>query len=151
MTTSDATLAPELRSWVPSANMPGIDFPIQNLPFGRFRQPGQGPDEWRIGVAIGDRVLDLQTAGLVDSDDMNALMAAGVGERRALRAEISAGLAAGSRQQERWSGCLRTFRRDKSTQVFSRPTPLLFAGYAVAVAIHLHAWTILEEVGGLGA
>ena len=26
-----------LRSWVESANAPETDFPIQNLPFGRFR------------------------------------------------------------------------------------------------------------------
>ncbi len=35
------------------------DFPIQNLPYGRFRRGGSG-EPWRIGVAIGDQVLDLQ-------------------------------------------------------------------------------------------
>jgi len=30
--------------------------------------PGQA---WRIGVAIGDQVLDLQAAGLIDHADMN--------------------------------------------------------------------------------
>ena len=34
------------------------DFPIQNLPFGRFR-PRRRAGQWRIGVAIGDQVLDL--------------------------------------------------------------------------------------------
>lgn len=54
----DATHNPSLQSWVESANEPGIDFPIQNLPFGVFRQSGSG-DAAHIGVAIGDQILDL--------------------------------------------------------------------------------------------
>jgi fumarylacetoacetase len=42
-------------SWVESANDPGTDFPIQNLPFGVF----VSPPTCSIGVAIGDRILDL--------------------------------------------------------------------------------------------
>ena len=41
MTTLNATHDPTLRSWVASANHLGCDFPIQNLPFGRFRRRGQ--------------------------------------------------------------------------------------------------------------
>ena len=52
---------PSLRSWVASANDDATDFPIQNLPFGRFRRIGSD-DALRIGVAIGDQVLDLQLA-----------------------------------------------------------------------------------------
>ena len=48
---------PGLESWVASANDPTTDFPIQNLPFGRFKHGGS--QEWRIGVAIGDQVIDL--------------------------------------------------------------------------------------------
>ncbi|MEM9024411.1 MAG: fumarylacetoacetase, partial [Bacteroidota bacterium] len=45
---------PTLTSWV---NIPeGSDFPIQNLPFGIF-SPAQGTP--RVGVAIGDQVVDL--------------------------------------------------------------------------------------------
>ena len=40
---------PSLRSWVESANAPGTDFPIQNLPFGMFRRLG-GDDSPRPGV-----------------------------------------------------------------------------------------------------
>ena len=40
MITLDATHDPALRSWVESANDPACDFPIQNLPFGRFRPAG---------------------------------------------------------------------------------------------------------------
>jgi len=101
----DATHDPKRTSWVESANAEGSDFPIQNLPFGRFRRKGSG-EAFRIGVAIGDQVLDLRAAGLVDTDDMNALMAAAPAERRALRAKLSDGLAAGSTQQAAWSKVL---------------------------------------------
>jgi fumarylacetoacetase len=89
----DETHDPALGSWVESANAPDTEFPIQNLPFGRFRRPGGG--EWRIGVAIGDQVLDLAHARLADAADMNALMQAGIGERRDLRERISAALRRG--------------------------------------------------------
>ena len=62
----DETHNPGLRSWVGSANG-HRDFPIQNLPLGVF---SVGPKEPRIGVAIGDSVLDLNglaNAGLLDS------------------------------------------------------------------------------------
>ena len=52
----NTTNDPARRSWVESANDPGTDFPIQNLPFGLFTR-GEG-DTPRIGVAIGDQVLD---------------------------------------------------------------------------------------------
>ncbi len=105
MNTLDETHDPKLRSWVESANSGTTDFPIQNLPFGRFRSTGS-TDALRIGVAIGDQVLDLRATGLIQTDDMNALMGAGAAERQALRAAISAGLAAGSAQQSAWRGAL---------------------------------------------
>ena len=46
------------RSWLESANAPGTDFPIQNLPFGVFRRQGTN-EAFRGGVAIGDQVIDL--------------------------------------------------------------------------------------------
>ncbi len=95
---------PLLRSWVASANEPGGDFPIQNLPFGTFSTATR-PD-LRVGVAIGDRILDLRKAGLVDTDSMNALMAQEPAKRAALRALISAGLAAGSARQADWEAAL---------------------------------------------
>ena len=49
---------PRLRSWVASANEPGADFPMQNLPFGVFRRSTSSPS--RIGVAIGTDIVDLQ-------------------------------------------------------------------------------------------
>jgi fumarylacetoacetase len=51
---SNKTQAPSLKSWVEvPANS---DFPIQNLPFGIFSTNGKNT---RVGVAIGDQVLDL--------------------------------------------------------------------------------------------
>jgi fumarylacetoacetase len=97
------TLDPALQSWVESAHDPRTDFPIQNLPFGRFRVAGEA---WRIGVAIGDQVLDLQAAGLIDHADMNRLMQQGAMARRALRQALSEGLRAGSRQRAAWEGAL---------------------------------------------
>ena len=60
-TLTDATHDPALRSWVTSANDGATDFPIQNLPYARLRRSGSD-EPWRIGVAIGDQVLDLKLA-----------------------------------------------------------------------------------------
>lgn len=94
----DATHDPALMSWVESANDPATDFPIQNLPFGRFRT---APDvSWHIGVAIGDQVVDLEAAGLVDTRSMNSLMVAGAGLRSAIRLALSRGLRRGGAKRE---------------------------------------------------
>lgn len=45
------------QSWVASANTADTDFPLQNLPLGRFSESAQPVP--RLGVAIGDQVLDL--------------------------------------------------------------------------------------------
>lgn len=52
---------PHARSWLASANEPGTDFPIQNLPFGVFRRRGSH-EAFRGGVAIGDQIVDLAAA-----------------------------------------------------------------------------------------
>jgi fumarylacetoacetase len=98
----DDTHDPHLRSWVTSANTPGCDFPIQNLPFGLFRTPAAPP---RIGVAIGDRILNLHGCaerGLVEGDEalagacraptLNALMRLGTIGADPLRRRISSWL-----------------------------------------------------------
>ncbi len=58
MTALNDTHDPNRRSWVESANQPGTDFPIQNLPFAVFRRAGSR-EAFRGGVAIGDQILDL--------------------------------------------------------------------------------------------
>ena len=102
--TLNETHDPALRSWVPSANELASDFPIQNLPFGRFRL---SPSEsWRIGVAVGNQVLDLRAAGLIDHADMALLLAQSPSERSALRLALSRGLRQGSPQQPQWQKAL---------------------------------------------
>jgi fumarylacetoacetase len=101
----DATHDPLRKSWVSCANEPGGDFPIQNLPFGRFRRTGV-QDGWAIGVAIGNQVLDLRAAGLIDTDDMNVLMAASPEARKSLRHRLSEGLREGSGQRADWTRAL---------------------------------------------
>ena len=51
----DETHDPALESWVESANAPGADFPIQNLPFCLYRHGDAAP---RIGVGIGNQIFD---------------------------------------------------------------------------------------------
>ncbi|RMF61864.1 MAG: fumarylacetoacetase [Bacteroidetes bacterium] len=95
----DATTDPTLRSFIDVA--PESHFPIQNLPYGVFRpHPKAAP---RIGVAIGDHVLDLsvlEAAGLFDhpalrarhpfsEPALNAFMAMGPDVWHAARARIS--------------------------------------------------------------
>ena len=78
---------------------PDSDFPIQNLPFGRFREAAD--TDWRIGVAIGDQVLDLRRAGLVDHAEMPRLMGLTPQMRRELRLALSDGLKRGQRAGNR--------------------------------------------------
>ena len=65
-------------SWAPVPE--GSDFPIENLPFGVFRTRDQEP---RVGVRIGDHVVDLVAAGieldLTARSSLNTLMASGRG------------------------------------------------------------------------
>ena len=93
---TDETHDPKLISWVYSANGHS-DFPIQNLPFGLFSPAGQ---DARVGVAIGDMILDLEAclaAGLLDglslppfhADGVNALLAMQQCHKLALRRRLS--------------------------------------------------------------
>ncbi len=102
--TLDATHNPELYSWVESANEPACDFPIQNLPFGRFKQPGD--TAWRLGVAIGREIVDLQAAGLTDHADMARLLNQSAAQRRAMRCALSRGLQLGSARRADFEAAL---------------------------------------------
>ena len=60
---------PARKSWVASANTGETDFPIQNLPMGVF---SQADGRKRVGVAIGDQILDLtalEAAGILTPAD----------------------------------------------------------------------------------
>lgn len=92
----DETHAPDLRSWVESANRAGCEFPIQNLPFGVFRTPGD--KKTRLGVAIGDAILPV--AEWLSGETLNGYCALTSSERRELRRTLSRALAKGARKRE---------------------------------------------------
>ncbi len=95
------THQPDLKSWVASANDPATDFPIQNLPFGVFRRRASN-EAARVGVAIGDQVLDLAAAGITDLHvSLNPLMSLGADAAHALRLAISELLRFDSPEQDR--------------------------------------------------
>ena len=91
---------PALHSFVNSANHSAAEFPIQNLPFAVFRRRSTA-DAFRVGVGIGDQVLDVSAvAGLLDGlarkaanacqqPSMNALMDLGAEAWTALRLGLS--------------------------------------------------------------
>ena len=88
---------PTLKSWV---NVPqGSDFPIQNLPFGVIKTDELTP---RVGVRIGDYVLDLKSMFVLgyfesiavelsdfDASTLNGFMRKGKQVTRDLRNRIS--------------------------------------------------------------
>ncbi|MBV8246201.1 MAG: fumarylacetoacetase [Candidatus Eremiobacteraeota bacterium] len=93
-----------MRSWV---DVPaGSDFPIQNLPYGVFTRG----NEWHLGVAIGESILDLNSAARAGFFDayafrdtllqpaLNHVLASGKAAWTALRARVSALLEAGNRE-----------------------------------------------------
>ena len=93
-------------SWVESANHPSTDFPLQNLPYGVF---GTNP---RIGVAIGDSILDVhacanagllnglspETARACTAESLNTFLALGPDHWFPLRRRLTELLAAASPQ-----------------------------------------------------
>jgi fumarylacetoacetase len=115
----DATHEATLRSWVESANAPDSDFPVQNLPYGVFRRKNSD-EPLRVGVAIGDQILDLKLArqqcpwgaGIEDllaplaEGELKPLMAAPADARRRLRSALSMALAEGSDQAPFLELCL---------------------------------------------
>jgi fumarylacetoacetase len=92
---ADATTDPASVSWIPVGD--SSDFPVQNLPYGAFVAHGGT----HLGVAIGDRILDLYAlaqAGLCDdvcerelltAPVLNPLLAAGRDSWTALRERLS--------------------------------------------------------------
>jgi len=82
-------------SWVESANQPGIDFPIENLPYGRFRRRNETGGA-ALGVAIGDQILDCSMLAKavpngapwsgIEHADLNAFM----GQDASVHAEVRA-------------------------------------------------------------
>ena len=105
----DETHNPGLQSWVESANEEEAGFPIQNLPFGVFSDT----EDARVGVAIGDRVLDVtacvrerllertRASAACAAGSLNSLMALDRSDLRSFRKELSDLLRADTEQGER--------------------------------------------------
>ncbi|MBI2771963.1 MAG: fumarylacetoacetase [Burkholderiales bacterium] len=109
----NATHAAALRSWVKSANVPGAEFPIQNLPFAVFSPGTASPHHPRCGVGIGDQILDVGACADLMGDalaraaayacraaSLNDLMKLGQPAASALRRRLSQLLASGSDDRE---------------------------------------------------
>jgi fumarylacetoacetase len=89
------------KSWVASAQ--GSIFPIQNLPYGIFSTAHKTP---RIGVAIGDKILDLYELALhqlidlnpeiANQNSINSFMALGKEKTNAIRLQIASLLEMGN-------------------------------------------------------
>lgn len=119
MNALNETHNPNLRSWIASANIAGADFPIQNLPLGIFRRRDCA-ETFRVGVAIGDQVLDISAAQhqrvfahesevaaqSCCTSTLNPLMGLGTSAWTALRGALSRLLREGSIHSEQLSGCL---------------------------------------------
>ncbi len=113
------THSAKLTSWVASANKPGCDFPLQNLPHGVFRRRGNS-EAFRGGVAIGDQILDMSAAcatgvfeGLAavaarhaGAATLNGLMALGSASWSALRLALSRALREGAIEADLLGKCL---------------------------------------------
>lgn len=91
------------QSWVASANTGVTDFPLQNLPYGVFSTASKPTP--RVGVAIGDQVLDLaalEAAGVLKAAEtavfaqpsVNAFVSLGSAAWRATRARLTSLLVA---------------------------------------------------------
>ena len=100
---TNLTHDPSLPCWVESANVPGCDFPIQNLPFCVFSEFDSEAVP-RGGIAIGDQILDLAVCAdeslfggraadavyVAAQSTLNELMTVDGEHLSALRAEVSA-------------------------------------------------------------
>lgn len=98
----DETHDPLRTSWVESANIPGTDFPIQNLPLGIFSNEQNAAP--RFGMAIGDSILDVsavadhglltglaaKAAATARGGTLNQLFALGRAPLRELRRQVAA-------------------------------------------------------------
>jgi fumarylacetoacetase len=89
------------KSWVASAQ--GSIFPIQNLPYGIFSTSQKTP---RMGVAIGDKILDLYELAanqlidlnpeIANQNSINSFMALGKEKTNAIRLQIASLLEIGN-------------------------------------------------------
>ena len=107
----DETHDPALKSWVASANG-HPDFPIQNLPLGIF---SVGSTDERIGVAIGDSVLDLRSLARTELLDPHWTLALSLG---CLNAWFAHGREDGAKLRRRLSELLSNDTHRKAVEPY---------------------------------
>jgi fumarylacetoacetase len=131
---TDETHDPKRQSWVASAQG-HPEFPIQNLPLGIF---SSGSDAPRGGIAIGDKIFDLNAglqAGLFTGEaeraaqsalggTLNALLALGSGPRAALRKRVSSLLAADGPERAKAEGIASNLLHDASSCTVHLPAAI---------------------------
>jgi fumarylacetoacetase len=123
------------RSWLASANVPGCDFPIQNLPFAVFRRAGSG-EAYRGGVAIGDQVIDLGALGRANLLGGTAAQAAAACAQPALNAFFAMGPDAWRALRHALFALLKSGRSASDADELSRLlVPQADAEYAVPARI----------------
>ena len=114
---------PALTSWVQSANG-HAEFPVQNLPLGVFAPSGGSA---RIGVAIGDSILDMRAVAEADllpdewqavfrADALNPYFALAVEQRADVRRQLSRLLSDGANRAQ-----LEPFLHDASACAMLMP------------------------------
>jgi fumarylacetoacetase len=122
----NSTHDPKTKSWLDSANRPGADFPIQNLPFAVLRRKasnGAAAESYRGAIAIGDQAVDLARLSVVadqagflglaadalkaaSRDSLNELMAMGPKAWSALRLAVFEALKDGASAKDVIKACL---------------------------------------------
>jgi fumarylacetoacetase len=128
----DHTHDPALKCFIASANAPGGDFPIQNLPYAAFSRRAS-TDGKRIGVAIGDEMLDIAAvADLLDGPARHAAAACAVPHLNDL---MKLGPAYWTALRAGLSELLRTSDADRRSRVETSLTPIAAAEFSLPVQI----------------
>ncbi len=141
------------QSWVASANTGVPDFPLQTLPYGVFSTASQPTP--RVGVAIGDQVLDLaalEAAGVLKVAEaggatvfsqpaINAFVALGSAAWRATRARLTSLLAVDGDAALRENAALRAQALVPLAQV-TLHLPVQVPGYTDFYSSREHATNV---------
>jgi fumarylacetoacetase len=135
------------RSWLETANAPDCEFPIQNLPYGVFRTVNSEP---RVGVAIGDQILDLALLaseqllrcepGVFTRPQLNDFIALGPDAWRSVREQLTSLLSA-SNQVLQGNAALRA-RALVAQADASMLLPLQIPGYTDFYSSKEHATNV---------
>jgi fumarylacetoacetase len=138
---------PRLESWVEVAC--DSNFPVQNLPYGAFNR---GSAETRLGIAIGDRILDLYAlaeSGLLDETCDRSLMM-----QSSLNAFLGSGRRVWSAVRERLSSLLRVggdgALRERNSEAFFVKQSDVTMTVPMVIGDYVDFYSSLEHATNLG-